>query len=128
METSRKLVKDFTLARGWEKQLPDHVAKSISIEAAELLEIFQWSSPSFTEVKADKQKMEEIKGELADVLIYCIQMALILNLDIDEIIAKKLAFANKKYPAHLMKQRSDTESHATEVYLKIKKAYRKNRK
>ena len=70
------------------------LAISISLEAAELLELFQWKSPE--EVR--ENSIERIKEELADVLIYSHMMASNLDLDIDEIIAAKLEKNNIKYP------------------------------
>lgn len=70
------------------------LAISISLEAAELLELFQWKSPE--EVR--EANIERIKEELADVLIYSHMLASNLNLDIDEIIAAKLEKNNIKYP------------------------------
>ena len=70
------------------------LAISISLEAAELLELFQWKSPE--EVR--ENSIERIKEELADVLIYSHMMASNLNLDIDEIIEAKLEKNNIKYP------------------------------
>ena len=70
------------------------LAISISLEAAELLELFQWKSPE--EVR--ENSIERIKEELADVLIYSHMLASNLNLDIDEIIEAKLEKNNIKYP------------------------------
>ncbi len=70
------------------------MALSVSIEAAELLEIFQWTDPE----SAVEKKREDIEEELADVLIYCYTLAEKLDMDIDEIIAKKLVKNLKKYP------------------------------
>ena len=70
------------------------LAISISLEAAELLELFQWKSPE--EVR--ETSIERIKEELADVLIYSHTLANNLNLDIDEIIEAKLEKNNIKYP------------------------------
>lgn len=69
------------------------LALSISIEAAELLEIFQWK----TSEEALKD-FEHLKEEIADVLIYSYMLADNLNLDIDEIIQEKLIKNNLKYP------------------------------
>lgn len=69
------------------------LAMSISIEAAELLEIFQWK----TSEEALKD-FEHLKEEIADVLIYSYMLADNLNLDIDEIIQEKLIKNNLKYP------------------------------
>ena len=73
---------------------PKDLAISISLEAAELLEVFQWSG---TDITADGKK-EKIGEELADVLMYCILMADVTGLKIDEIIEKKLKRNNEKYP------------------------------
>ena len=70
------------------------LAISISLEAAELLELFQWKSPE--EVR--ETNIERIKEELADVLIYSHMLAGNLDLDIDEIIEEKLEKNNIKYP------------------------------
>ncbi len=67
---------------------------SISLEAAELLEVFQWSgSDTVCESKKDK-----IKEELADVLNYCVLMADVCGLDMDEIVQEKIKINNEKYP------------------------------
>ena len=70
------------------------LAISISLEAAELLELFQWKYPE--EVR--ETSIERIKEELADVLIYSHMLASNLDLDIDEIIEAKLEKKNIKYP------------------------------
>ena len=70
------------------------LAISISLEAAELLELFQWKSPE--EVR--ENSIERIKEELADVLIYSHMLASNLDLDIDEIIEAKREKNNIKYP------------------------------
>ena len=69
------------------------LALSISLEASELLELFQWKT-------ADEgvQDIERVEEELADVLIYSYMMADNLNLDIDDIISKKLIKNAEKYP------------------------------
>ena len=70
------------------------LALSISIESAELLELFQWT----TAENAVENKYESIEEELADILIYSYTLAEKLGMDIDEIIAKKLVKNLKKYP------------------------------
>lgn len=81
----------FTKERDWEKfHTPSNLAKSISIEASELLECFQWSDTEYN--------LENVKEELADVFNYCIQLATVLDLDIKEIILKKMEKNAKKYP------------------------------
>lgn len=67
---------------------------SISLEASELLEIFQWSNTDVNRL----EKLDKIKEELADILIYCVMLADYYNLDIDEIIKNKLIKNLEKYP------------------------------
>jgi len=120
-------IKKYLDDRGWNKLRPSDLAKSISIEAAELLELFQWTSLSIEETKADKEKMEQIKKELADVFIYALDMSVLLDLDTEQIIKDKLEHINKKFPAELMRKNAKEESGSgtDPQYLKIKKEYRK---
>jgi len=115
--------------RGWNKLRPSDLAKSISIEAAELLELFQWTSLSIEETKADEEKMEQIKKELADVFIYALDMSVLLDLDTEQIIKDKLEHINKKFPAELMRKNAKEESGSgtDPQYLKIKEGYRKKK-
>ena len=89
--------------RGWDKPNPASLAKSIIIEAAELLEHFQWSEPDVEKLHSDKLKFQKTKEELADVLIYCLEMAKILDLDPEDIIREKILLTAKKYPAQIVK-------------------------
>ncbi len=94
-ETIQKVLK-FRDERNWKQfHNPKDLALSITLEAAELLEIFQWSGAD-TECASKKDKIRE---ELADVLIYCIHMADLCELDLDEIVLEKLKRNAEKYPA-----------------------------
>lgn len=119
-------IKKYLDNRGWNKLRPSDLAKSICIEAAELLELFQWTSLSIEETKNDKEKMEQIKKELADVLIYALDMSVLLNLNTEQIIKDKLDHINKKFPADLMKKnaKKDSGSGTDPLYIQIKKKYR----
>lgn len=98
-----KTVLDFRDKRDWKKfHNPKDLAISLSLEAAELLEIFQWSGKDLY-VKNNKDK---IKEELADVLIYCIYLAKAYDLNIQEIISEKITINNKKYPIEKAKGNS----------------------
>ena len=105
--------------RGWEKLRPSDLAKSISIESAELLELFQWNDMTIEEVKNNSEHFEKIKKELADVFIYALDMSVVLGLNSEEIIKNKLEEIKNKYPARLIKDDK------TGNYLKIKGEYRK---
>ncbi|MCI6845623.1 MAG: nucleotide pyrophosphohydrolase [Solobacterium sp.] len=98
MQVSKETVKEvlkFRDDRDW-KQFhdPKDLAISISLEASELLEIFQWSRDDVYCL----DKIDKIKEELADVMNYCILMADACNLDLDEIITDKIKLNELKYP------------------------------
>ena len=93
-ETMNEVLK-FRDDRDWKQfHNPKDLAISISLEAAELLEVFQWSAE---DVKCE-EKMDKIKEELADVVNYCILMADACGLDLDEIVRAKIKRNNEKYP------------------------------
>lgn len=80
----------FAAERNWAQfHTPANLAKSISIEAAELLEHYQWSEDA---------ELSEVRDELADVLTYCYQLAMRLELDPDQIVLDKLEKTRLKYP------------------------------
>lgn len=95
-ELTEKVV-SFREARNWKKfHNPKDMAISISLEAAELLEVFQWSG---TDVAVDTDnKLEKVREELADILIYAFLMGNDLGLDISEIVSNKIDENNRKYP------------------------------
>lgn len=81
--------------RDWKQfHNPKDLAISLSLEVSELLENFQWKSSE----DAIEQNFENIKDELADVLIYSILLADQMNLDIEEVIQNKLEKNKRKYP------------------------------
>lgn len=93
-ETIEQVLK-FSRDRNWEQfHNPKDLAISISLEAAELLEVFQWSAG---DVRCE-EKLDKIKEELADVLNYCILMADACGLDMDEIVTEKVRKNAQKYP------------------------------
>ena len=84
-------IRKFTSDRDWDQfHTPSNLSKSISIEANELLECFQWSDTNYN--------IDDVKEELADVMNYCIQMSLVLNVDIIDIINAKMDKTELKYP------------------------------
>ncbi|AUJ31706.1 MAG: nucleotide pyrophosphohydrolase [Liquorilactobacillus nagelii] len=96
--SSMEKINKFRDERNWRKfHNEKDLAISISLEASELLELFQWKSSD--EVK--KNNMNGIEEELADVLIYSYMMVDNLNLNVDEIISKKLKKNSEKYPINL---------------------------
>ncbi|MBR3962028.1 MAG: nucleotide pyrophosphohydrolase [Oscillospiraceae bacterium] len=92
------MVLKFRDDRNWRQfHNPKDLAISVSLEASELLEIFQWSGGDLV----CENKREKIKEELADVLNYCILMADACGLDLDEIIQAKVKRNSEKYPVEL---------------------------
>ena len=90
MDEVKKKVIEFNSERDWDQfHSPENLAKSISIEAGELLECFQWNS------NFDKR---EVCEELADVVNYCILLADKLDVRLEDIILEKLEKTRKKYP------------------------------
>ena len=88
----------FVAERDWDQfHSPSNLAKSISIEAGELLECFQWSDAGDT---------EETVAELADVLTYCLLLADKLGVDASDIVLAKLEETKKKYPVEMAAGRS----------------------
>ncbi len=121
MKEIKKKIEKYIHARGWTiLENPGSIAKSISIESAELLEIFQWKDISPEEIKKDKEVFQNLKDELADILIYATEMAVSLDLDIEKIMNKKLAKNSKKYPVKFVKGNQEN-------YINIKKEVRTNK-
>lgn len=93
LERLNDRIKKFISDRNWDQdqsRRPANLAKSISIEAAELLECFQWDDENFD--------LKHVLEELADVLNYSIQMTQILNADLVDIVHSKMDITEKKYP------------------------------
>ena len=89
-------IRKFTADRDWDQfHTPANLAKSISIEANELLECFQWSDKDYD--------LEHVKEELADVMVYCRNLLDKLDLDEDEIINMKMTMNEAKYPVEKVK-------------------------
>ena len=93
-------IRRFSDDRDWDQfHSPANLAKSISIEANELLECFQWSDTDYD--------LQHVKEELADVLVYCRDLLDKLELDEDEIVNMKMDQNEAKYPADKAKGKSD---------------------
>ena len=93
-------IRKFTEDRDWDQfHSPANLAKSISIEANELLECFQWSDTDYD--------IARVKEELADVLVYCRDLLDKLQLDEDEIVNAKMSLNEAKYPVEKAKGKAD---------------------
>ena len=93
-------IKKFVKERNWEKyHTPKNLAISISIEANELLEHFQWNEVSCEEIRGNEEKFREISYEIADVFIYLLMFSYNLGIDVKKVIMEKLEMNRRKYPA-----------------------------
>lgn len=105
VEDLKNAVRKFIHERDWEKyHNPKDLAESICIEAAELLQLFQWITlEESREFKINPSKVKRVEEELADVVIYCLSMANIFEIDLARAIFEKVELNEKKYPADLYK-------------------------
>lgn len=94
------MIDDFNTEREWHQfHTPANLAKSIVIEASELLELFQWQD--------EPKSLDDLKEELADVLSYCLMLAQHYDLDLEEILEAKIKKNALKYPTDKAKGRSE---------------------
>ena len=99
MKETMERIKKFRDDRDWQQfHTPSNLAKAISIESGELLEEFLWDNDNFN--------LQNVKEELADVMIYCIHMTNALDVNIEDIINMKMDKNEMKYPVEKSKGKS----------------------
>ncbi len=115
----KKKIDRIEKSRGW-STVPKDLAVSISIEAAELLEHFQWGATTnlVEKIQISPQKFEELELEVADVAIYLGNFADKMGIDISNAVNKKIKKIEEKYPADKIKK------HGDEFYYQQKRKYR----
>jgi NTP pyrophosphatase (non-canonical NTP hydrolase) len=119
----RKLITKFRDLRGWKKfHAPRNLATSIVLESSELLELFQWDLETFSaaKIKKDEKRMEEIKKEMADIIIYSLLLADVLGIDVSRAIVNKVNHNAKKYPVRYFNKMGQD----SEYYKRTKVNYR----
>jgi dCTP diphosphatase len=95
-----KRLSAFARERDWEQfHSPKNIAAALSVEASELLEIFQWLTENQSR-KLSREAMERVKEEAADVQLYLVRLCDLLNVDLAAAVDAKLAANARKYPAH----------------------------
>ena len=104
----RSLVATFVAERDWEQfHNAKDLAASICIEAAELLEEFQWhDAVQVAAASVDADARERVRLELADILVYCLSLSNALGLDASDAVTDKLVLAGQKYPAEAYRGRA----------------------
>tara|TARA_B100001029_G_scaffold109476_1_gene90346 strand:+ start:809 stop:1156 length:348 start_codon:yes stop_codon:yes gene_type:complete len=94
-------LKKFAEVRNWKQfHNPKNLVMALSVEVAELVEIFQWSNSGGNDEINDPETQEKIKEEIADIFNYLLKISDELELDLDEIIHKKIDKNEKKYPVN----------------------------
>lgn len=98
-----KQIRQFSEERGWEKyHTPKNLAMALSVEAAELLEHFQWVTPQASQNPTEERRLA-IRDEIGDIQIYLANLADKLDIDLEKAALDKLKKAEKKYPVELSK-------------------------
>ena len=108
-----KFVKD----RDWEQyHSPKNLSMSIAIEAAELMEMFQWTTIEEShDILKDRKKLEAVKDELADIALFILEFSNMFNIDLSSAIIKKLKKNAKKYPARLVRGKTHKYTYYKQV-------------
>ncbi|MCK5884357.1 MAG: nucleotide pyrophosphohydrolase [Bacteriovoracaceae bacterium] len=96
----KKYLEDYAKARDWEQfHNPKNIAMALSVEASELVELFQWLTPEQAlAIKNDPAKLNHVSDELADILSYTILMSKYLGINLEEALDNKLEKNAEKYP------------------------------
>ena len=99
VQSLRDRVAAFVHERDWERyHNPKDIAIAMSVEAAELLELFQWRSDAQVDL-SNPATREAVEDELADVFVYCLSLANAIGSDLSDVTLRKLAKNERKYPA-----------------------------
>ena len=102
-EKIKKEIKEFVDERDWEQfHTPKNLSMALSVEASELLEIFQWQKAEEYKSANDEQK-EMIRDEIADIFYYLVRISDKLDINIEDALIKKMKKNRKKYPKELVK-------------------------
>ena len=101
LEHLKTRLREFVAARDWEQfHSPKNLSMALSVEAAELLEQFQWLTEAQSRSLADERRTA-VEHEIADVQIYLVRLADTLGIDIGKAVAAKLELNGKKYPVEM---------------------------
>lgn len=102
LDTARleAVLHDFADARDWHRfHTPKNLAMALSVEVAELVEIFQWQTEAESAAVMKSSEARHVEQELADIALYLIRLSAVLGVDLDRAIADKLVLNARKYPA-----------------------------
>ena len=103
LDKIKNIIREFAKQRDWDKfHTPKNLSMALSVEASELVEIFQWLSQEESK-DIDSNEIQNVKDEVADILIYLIRIADKLNIDLEKAVLEKIDKNNEKYPIDLSK-------------------------
>ncbi len=93
----------FAELRNWDQfHSPKNLAMALSVEASEVLEIFQWlTEEQSKQIIHDEKLMKSVQEEIADVFIYLVRLADILQIDLEQVVNEKIKINEEKYPVEL---------------------------
>lgn len=98
IENIKKIILQFSDDRNWEEfHNPKNLAMALSVEASELVEIFQWLTLEQS-ANLNEEKKEHAKQEIADIAVYLIRMCIKLDINLEDAIIEKMKLNEKKYP------------------------------
>jgi NTP pyrophosphatase (non-canonical NTP hydrolase) len=104
----KKLVKNFIHERNWQQyHTPKNLAMSISIESAEIMELFQWytNKEALERIRSDPEIKLALEDELADVMIYCLSLSNTCEIDLANAIREKLKTNEERFPIGIVSGR-----------------------
>ena len=108
LDKIKKTLRKFSEERDWEQfHNPKNLATALSVEASELLEIFQWSNDGGLSEINDPKKRKEIEKEIADIFNYLVKLVDALDMDLEKTALEKIKENEKKYPVNKSKGKSD---------------------
>jgi len=100
LEQLRQRLREFARARDWEQfHSPKNLSMALIVEAAELVEHFQWLTEAES-ARLDPKTFEAVEQEIADVFIYLVRLSDLLGIDLLDAAERKIALNERKYPAH----------------------------
>ncbi len=105
IDNLKEVLKDFANVRDWNKfHNPKNISMALACESAELLEIFQWmSDKDAANAHLETLTKEKASEELADIMLYLVRMASLMDINLSDAIKNKIVINKKKYPAELVK-------------------------
>jgi len=100
LEQVRQRLRDFAQARDWQQfHSPKNLSMALIVEAAELVEHFQWLTQAES-ARLDPKTFEAVEQEIADVFLYLVRLSDLLGIDLLNAAERKIALNERKYPAH----------------------------